>query len=298
MRRSNQSGQDFTRCLPSNLTDHYKVKFLRYSPNSVIFKVFTHGDAVVVGISNNLILDLLPAFEWFVHQDLWCVCECWCHQRNKLLAVVGEAWTQSSKSECWTDQNRVAQTFCGRDSLQQRSGQIETQSSRRTLMKERAKVINQLVSPYLLHRQCCFTGSHMFVDLFHFLHKDFPVFGHLNGGHWRPQNRDFILLQDPLLGELHPAVQSRLTTEGQQHTVRSLILYHLRGEQGRAGVISENGIESKLRWVSITQSSLLYTEICSFSASFTAFCVFCMLYRQDIRRRHRCLCCISAAFSR
>lgn len=177
---------------------------------------------------------------------------------------------------CWQSLNPILQERMltgpeqgSPDVLRQRQpttevrGQIETQSSRRTLMKEWAKVINQHVSPYLLHRQCCFTGSHMFVDLFHFLHKDFPVFGHLNGGHWRPQNRDFILLQDPLLGELHPAVQSRLTTEGQQHAVRSLILYHLRGEQGRTGVISENGIESKLRWFYDSEWALLRALNCT-----------------------------------
>lgn len=71
----------------------------------------------------------------------------------------------------------------------------------------------------------------MFVDLFHFLYKNFPVFRHLDGGHRCSQDLDFVLLQDPQLGELHPAVQSRLTTEGQQDAIRPLVLYHLRWKQ-------------------------------------------------------------------
>lgn len=70
----------------------------------------------------------------------------------------------------------------------------------------------------------------MLIDLFHLLHKDLPVFGHLDGGHRRPQNLNFVLVQDAQLGELHTTVQRRLTAEGEQHTIWSLILYHLRGK--------------------------------------------------------------------
>lgn len=78
----------------------------------------------------------------------------------------------------------------------------------------------------------------MFVDLLHFLHKNFPVFRHLNGGHRRSQNLDFVLLQDALLGELHAAVQSCLTTKGQQDAVRPLVSDHLRQKQ-RKGCVNE-----------------------------------------------------------
>lgn len=70
----------------------------------------------------------------------------------------------------------------------------------------------------------------MFVDLFHLLHKDFPVFGHLDGRHGCPQNLNFVLLQDAQLGELHTAVQRRLTAEGQQHAVWTFIFDHLRAK--------------------------------------------------------------------
>lgn len=83
------------------------------------------------------------------------------------------------------------------------------------------------MSPRLLHRQRRFTRPNVFVDLFHFLHEDLPVLRHLDGGHWRSQDLDFILLQNTQLGQLHAAVESRLTTEGQQHAVWSLVLYHL-----------------------------------------------------------------------
>lgn len=86
------------------------------------------------------------------------------------------------------------------------------------------------MSPHLLHRQRRLTGSDVFIDLFHFLHKDLPVFSHLDGGHRCSQNLYCIFLQDAKLRQLYTAIQSRLTTEGQQHTVWTLVLYHLRAK--------------------------------------------------------------------
>ena len=87
------------------------------------------------------------------------------------------------------------------------------------------------MSPHLLHRQSRLTGSDVFIDLFHFLHKDLPVFSHLDRGHRCSQNLYCILLQDAQLCQLHAAIQSRLTTKGQQHTVWTLVLYYLRAEK-------------------------------------------------------------------
>lgn len=49
----------------------YSLIWVKFS-NEVLspFKVVTYGDAVVIGVSNHLVLDLLPAFQRFVHQHL------------------------------------------------------------------------------------------------------------------------------------------------------------------------------------------------------------------------------------
>lgn len=40
-----------------------------------IWVFFTHSDTVIVGIPNHLVLNLLPAFQGFVHQYLGGVCK-------------------------------------------------------------------------------------------------------------------------------------------------------------------------------------------------------------------------------
>lgn len=71
----------------------------------------------------------------------------------------------------------------------------------------------------------------MLIDLLHFLHKDLPVFSHLDGGHRRSQNPHLVLLQDAQLGQLHAAVQSRLTAERQQDPIWALVFYYLSKQE-------------------------------------------------------------------
>lgn len=96
-----------------------------------------------------------------------------------------------------------------------------------------------LAFPHLLHGQRCFTGGHVLVDLLHFLHKDLPVFRHLDGGHRRSQDSDVVLFQHTLLGQLHATVQSRLTAEGQENAIGTFIFYDLVEESRYDGTVRE-----------------------------------------------------------
>lgn len=72
-----------------------------------------YRDAVVVGVSYDLVLDFLPALEGFVHQDLGCVSKRLCDQRDQLFFVVGKPGAQSTEREGRADQDRIAEPLGG-----------------------------------------------------------------------------------------------------------------------------------------------------------------------------------------
>lgn len=87
-----------------------------------VLTLFTpsYSDTVVVGVPDHLVLNLLPAFEGFVHQDLRGVCEGRRNQRNEFFSVVSEARAQTAERERRTDQDGVSQTFSSRQRLQEK----------------------------------------------------------------------------------------------------------------------------------------------------------------------------------
>lgn len=58
-----------------------------------------YRDAVVVSVPDDFVLDLLPALEGLVHQDLGSVGKGLRYQSNQLFFVVGEPGAQSTQSE-------------------------------------------------------------------------------------------------------------------------------------------------------------------------------------------------------
>lgn len=78
---------------------------------------FTHSDTVVIGVPDDLVLNLLPALQRLVYQDLGGVSEGRRHQRDQLLAVVGESRAKAAECKRRADQDGVAEALCRRRRL-------------------------------------------------------------------------------------------------------------------------------------------------------------------------------------
>ena len=70
-----------------------------------------YRDAVVEAIPDDLVLDLLPALERLVDDDLRRVSERLLGQRAQLIGIVGEAGPEAAESEGSADQNGVPKMF-------------------------------------------------------------------------------------------------------------------------------------------------------------------------------------------
>ncbi len=78
----------------------------------------SYRNTIVIGVSHHFILNFLPAFKWFVNQDLWCVGKGLGDQCDHLLSVISKAWTQSTQGKCRPDQNGIAESFSSSHCLQ------------------------------------------------------------------------------------------------------------------------------------------------------------------------------------
>ena len=144
-------------------------------------------DTVVGGIPDDFILDLLPALERLLNQNLRGKSQGARRQVLQLLGVVGESGTQTTKGIGRTDDDRVANSLCG--------------------------------------LQCLIDGTNSDgfgdgdVDLLQCLGEKITVLTGLKGLNAGSQNLDAIAVKDTHAVHLHTQVQSSLTTEGEHDTV-------------------------------------------------------------------------------
>ena len=152
----------------------------------------THGDAVVIAVTHNLVLYLLPALERLLHEHLWREREGFFCQTVQLFLIVAEARTQSAQRIGGTQDDGIAQV-----------GSCLT---------------------------CCvdvvagMTLDGLHVYLVQFLHEQLTVFRIHDGLHGSTQHLDAVLLQHAALVELHATVQRRLSAERQEDAVGTFLL--------------------------------------------------------------------------
>ena len=162
-----------------------------------------YGEAVVVAVADNLELDLLPAFERFLDQNLLRVSERALAQRHELLLVAADTATQTTQSVCRANHNRETDLASGSDCV--------------------------------LHRLDGLRDGGLNVDLVEFLHEQIAVLGCHNSLDRSTEHLDAILLQNTVLVEFRTAVQCGLTTECEQNTVGLLFFDDLLNEVGCYG---------------------------------------------------------------
>ena len=157
-----------------------------------------NGKAVVVAVADNLKLDLLPAFERLLDQNLLRVSERTLAQLHKLLLVAADTTTQATQRISRANHNREADLASCCDSV--------------------------------LHRLYGLRDGGLDVDLVELLHEQIAVLGCHNSLDRRAEHLDAILLQNTFLVQFRTAVQRGLTTECEQNTVGLLFFDDLLNE--------------------------------------------------------------------
>ena len=72
----------------------------------------SNGEATIVGITDNLELDFLPALQTFLHKYLGSKGECALGNLQESLLVLTNTATKTTQSVSATDHNGIAQTTC------------------------------------------------------------------------------------------------------------------------------------------------------------------------------------------
>ena len=150
------------------------------------------SNAVVVGITDDLVLDLLPALEGLLDQDLGGECERASSHVAELLLVVGETGTETTKGVGSTDNDGVANLV----------GSIEG-----------------LIDG--VHGDGLGDGD---VDLLKGLGEEISVLRKLQCPDTGTENLDTVLLEEAELLHLDTQIEGGLTTEGQEDTIGLLPL--------------------------------------------------------------------------
>ena len=159
--------------------------------------------AVVETVANNLVLDLFPAFERFLDQNLRRICESLAGQRFELGDIVAEAGTQTAERVCRADDDWVAQFGCHNFGV--------------------------------LHGGYRMALYGLYINLVEFFDEFFAVFGVDNRLHGSSEHLDVVFFEHSALVQLHSAVQGRLTSECQQYSLRAFAFDDLLDEFGRYG---------------------------------------------------------------
>jgi hypothetical protein len=161
------------------------------------------SDTVVSGVTDDFVLDLLPALEGLLDQDLGSKSQGTRSQILQLLRVLSETGTQTSESVSRTDNDRVANCFSGLQSL-----------------------VNSVDGDGL---------SNGDVDLLQSLGEQVTVLTSLEGPDACSENSDTVALKDAHAIHLHTKVQGGLTTERQEDAVGAFSLNdvsHIFGGNG------------------------------------------------------------------
>jgi hypothetical protein len=164
-----------------------------------------NSDTVVVGITNNLVLDLLPALEGLLNENLGSKRQRARRQIAELIGVGSEAGTETTKGIGGADDDGVTDLLGGLQS-----------------------VINGTNGNGLGNGD---------VDLVKGLGEQVTVLTGLQSLDAGSQNLDTVALEDTHAVHLHTQVESGLTTEGQEDTVRALTLNNVGDIFGGDGEI-------------------------------------------------------------
>ena len=165
----------------------------------------TYGDAVVIAVTHHLILNLFPAFERLLNQNLGRVRKSTRSEALQLIHIGTEARTQTTERVCSTHNDREAQLLNSSTSLLQSVGSNTARGLYINLTKTVCKNLAVLSLDDCLNRST--------------------------------EHANIILLQHTTLEELHTAVQCGLTTKRQKDAIGTLTLDNLLNEEGSDGEI-------------------------------------------------------------
>ena len=160
-----------------------------------------HHDAVVVAVAHHLVLDLLPADEVFLDQDLRAVRQRLLDACAQLRLIDAAARAQAAERVGNARHHRIADARSDGERLLQRCGGG--------------------------------AARHLDADLGEPRGEEGSVLRVLDGGNGRAEHRDAEFLQHTLLREGEPAVERRLPAEAKRDRVGALALDHLGDEVRR-----------------------------------------------------------------
>ncbi len=161
------------------------------------------GDAVVEAVAHDLVLDLLPAAEVLVDEDLLGAAEGLSGEVDQRLVVGGEAAAEATEGEGGTDEHGIADAV----------GDVEG----------------------LLDAEGGGGGGELLVDLQELLLEELAVLSVDDGLDGGAEDLDVVLLEDLGLVELDTDVQGGLTTHRDEDGVGALLLDDLGDELGGDG---------------------------------------------------------------
>ncbi len=151
-----------------------------------------HGDAVVVCVTDDLVLDLLPALERLLDQNLGREGQGPGGHVAELLLVVGETGPQATKRIGSADNNGVADLGSGIQSL-----------------------VDRVDGNGLGNRD---------VDLLKRLGEQISVLTELQCPHTGAENSDAVFLKEPHRLHLYTKIEGRLATEREEDSIRLFLL--------------------------------------------------------------------------
>ena len=187
-------------------------------------------DEVVGDVAHHLELELLPADDRFLDEDLVhrAEVEPAAGELAELLDVVGDAAADAAHRERRPDDRREAD-----------------------LVDQRDRFVERLRDTTLRRREA---------DLFHRVLEEQAVFGHLDRIDLRANQLDVVFLEDAALGERDGEVQGRLPTDGRQDGVGTLFrddgFGELRRQRLHVGAVRHLRVGHDRRGIAVDQDDL------------------------------------------
>ena len=87
------------------------------NPTKSDISAYTYRDAVVICISDHLILYFFPSFQGLVKINLLGMSKSCCDKRDKFFFVFRKPWAKTSQCKGCTHQHWIAKTLCSSNSL-------------------------------------------------------------------------------------------------------------------------------------------------------------------------------------
>ena len=178
-------------------------RFTRVDTQGVEVLHAGHGEAVVVGIADNLELNLLPSLQRLFHENLLAEGERAFGQLHELLLILTDTATQSAQGVSRTDHHGEADALSSSDGI--------------------------------FHRLYGLADGSLHFNLVELLHEEVAVFGVHDGIYRCTQHLHTILLEDAAGVEVSTTVECRLSAKGQQDAVGTLLLDDFLYKEGSHG---------------------------------------------------------------